>query len=363
MHLIEEPKKPESKKTPGLLERLFGKEDEFDKDENKTVIAHELTHALADQHYDLDAMQKAVKKDDDRSLALSALIEGEATLAMFGAGMDDWEGAEIVKLPAESLDWTFNLLVAVPAVHGRRQEPAQGPADHLRVDDLPLLQGHGLLREADQRRRLGGDRRGLSQPAAIDRADPPSREIPAPSPDLPMAIDLGALKPGAGLEGAGPQRPGRDADWPCCSASTAARRPPPAGTATVTPSSKGPKNRLGLVWLSTWDSEDDAREFTTAYVQYQTARFSDIPRPPREIHDTLWRNVGDQLYVVQRRGLDVAVIEGFPPEATVVAPRGRLPGQEDRDEARSAGAQATDKGKRPVSGRPDLPQIGQKGTD
>ena len=30
-------------------------------------------------------MQKAVKKDDDRSLALSALIEGEATLAMFGA--------------------------------------------------------------------------------------------------------------------------------------------------------------------------------------------------------------------------------------------------------------------------------------
>ena len=56
------------------------------------MIAHELTHALADQHYDLDAMQEAVKKDDDRSLATRALIEGEATLAMFGAGMDDWDG-------------------------------------------------------------------------------------------------------------------------------------------------------------------------------------------------------------------------------------------------------------------------------
>ncbi len=66
MHLIEEPK-VEKKKPPTLLERLFGKKDEFDKDENKTVIAHELTHALADQHYDLDAMQEAVKKDDDRS--------------------------------------------------------------------------------------------------------------------------------------------------------------------------------------------------------------------------------------------------------------------------------------------------------
>ena len=109
MHLIEEPK-VEKKKPPTFLERLFGKKDEFDKDENKTVIAHELTHALADQHYDLDAMQEAVKKDDDRSLAISALIEGEATLAMFGAGMDDWDGDEIVKLPAENLEWTFNLL-------------------------------------------------------------------------------------------------------------------------------------------------------------------------------------------------------------------------------------------------------------
>ena len=110
MHLIEEPKKPESKKKPGLLERLFGKKEGFDKDENKTVIAHELTHALADQHYDLDALQKAVKKDDDRSLALSALIEGEATLTMFGAGMDDWEGAEIVEAARREPGWTFNLL-------------------------------------------------------------------------------------------------------------------------------------------------------------------------------------------------------------------------------------------------------------
>ena len=109
MHLIEEPK-AEKKKPATFLERLFGKKDEFDKDENKTVIAHELTHALADQNYDLDAMQEAVKKDDDRSLAISALIEGEATLAMMGAGMDDWEGIEIIKLPAENLEWTFNLV-------------------------------------------------------------------------------------------------------------------------------------------------------------------------------------------------------------------------------------------------------------
>src|SRR5262249_28278455 len=90
--------------------RIFGKKSAFDKDENKTVIAHELTHALADQHYDLDALQKSVKHDDDRSLALDALIEGDATLAMFGAGMDDWKGDEITKMPAENVGFAFNLI-------------------------------------------------------------------------------------------------------------------------------------------------------------------------------------------------------------------------------------------------------------
>ena len=77
---------------PTFLEKLLGKKGGFDKDENKTVIAHELTHALADQHYGLDALQARTKGDDDRQLALSALIEGEATLAMLGAQMKDWDG-------------------------------------------------------------------------------------------------------------------------------------------------------------------------------------------------------------------------------------------------------------------------------
>ena len=65
MHLIEE-LEAKTKAKPTLLERLFGKTGGFDKDENKTVIAHELTHALSDQHYDLDKLQKDAKHDDDR---------------------------------------------------------------------------------------------------------------------------------------------------------------------------------------------------------------------------------------------------------------------------------------------------------
>ena len=65
MHLIKEPE-AEANKPPTFLERLLGKTGGFDKDENKTVIAHELTHALADQNFNIDAMQKSVKQNDDQ---------------------------------------------------------------------------------------------------------------------------------------------------------------------------------------------------------------------------------------------------------------------------------------------------------
>jgi hypothetical protein len=46
------------------------------------LAAHELTHALEDQHYDLDARIERVQDDADRSFALSAVHEGSATLVM-----------------------------------------------------------------------------------------------------------------------------------------------------------------------------------------------------------------------------------------------------------------------------------------
>ena len=48
------------------------------------ILAHELTHALQDQHFHLEHMMDAVKDNDDRDLALKALAEGDATLSGFG---------------------------------------------------------------------------------------------------------------------------------------------------------------------------------------------------------------------------------------------------------------------------------------
>ena len=43
--------------------------------------AHELTHALQDQHFKLDRLLNAVKHNDDQEIAIHAVIEGDATLA------------------------------------------------------------------------------------------------------------------------------------------------------------------------------------------------------------------------------------------------------------------------------------------
>jgi hypothetical protein len=56
--------------------------DWIDLDGQKPVMAHELTHALQDQHFNLRRFEKWPKGDSDAELAAHALIEGDASWAM-----------------------------------------------------------------------------------------------------------------------------------------------------------------------------------------------------------------------------------------------------------------------------------------
>jgi hypothetical protein len=56
--------------------------DWIDLESQKPVMAHELTHALQDQHFDLRRFERWPRGDSDAELAAHALIEGDATLAM-----------------------------------------------------------------------------------------------------------------------------------------------------------------------------------------------------------------------------------------------------------------------------------------
>src|SRR5713101_3294042 len=56
--------------------------DWIDLDGQKPIMAHELTHALQDQHFNLRRFEHWPKGDSDAELAAHALIEGDATLSM-----------------------------------------------------------------------------------------------------------------------------------------------------------------------------------------------------------------------------------------------------------------------------------------
>ncbi|HEV2860777.1 MAG TPA: hypothetical protein VGX48_07225 [Pyrinomonadaceae bacterium] len=62
--------------------REFHLADWIDLDGQKPVMAHELTHALQDQHFNLRRFQDWPDHESDSELAAHALIEGDAMLAM-----------------------------------------------------------------------------------------------------------------------------------------------------------------------------------------------------------------------------------------------------------------------------------------
>jgi hypothetical protein len=60
----------------------FTTSDRVDPLQLETIMAHELTHALQDQHFDLARLEKWPLHDSDARIAMSALVEGDATLVM-----------------------------------------------------------------------------------------------------------------------------------------------------------------------------------------------------------------------------------------------------------------------------------------
>jgi len=83
-------------------------------DMQKMVLAHELTHALQDQNFNLDHYMRAVRKDDDAEAARQAVVEGYATAAMFQNMLG---GAQLSSLP--SFDTVLGPLI--------RQQMAEFP--------------------------------------------------------------------------------------------------------------------------------------------------------------------------------------------------------------------------------------------
>ncbi len=94
-----------------------------DFEEETTTLAHELSHALADQHFDLDHFMDEAPSNDDENLAHTAVVEGQASWLMVAYNL---------KQEGQPADPTPEMLKSIET------------SDHDPMTDFPVLKGSPL---------------------------------------------------------------------------------------------------------------------------------------------------------------------------------------------------------------------------
>ena len=83
---------------------------------DELTLSHEYVHALQDQHFGVGAKQERLKDDDDRSLALQSLGEGDATLAMVQYARQHFTLEQLTSLGDEAGNVNMDKLQSAPMV-------------------------------------------------------------------------------------------------------------------------------------------------------------------------------------------------------------------------------------------------------
>ena len=83
--------------------------------DQKMVMAHELTHALEDQHFQIEAWAKAARPNDDGELAREAVLEGSAMAAMIDYLLNE-SGRSLKDLPDIDPSMLVGDMGATPAL-------------------------------------------------------------------------------------------------------------------------------------------------------------------------------------------------------------------------------------------------------
>src|SRR5262249_1959000 len=117
-------------------------------------------------------------------------------------------------------------------------------------------------------------------------------------PDLPTEIDLGKLDPGPGWK-----EVGRNVVGEMTLGVLLGRH----GGTNAAAGWDGdrfavfeqPGGRLGLVWMTTWDTEDDAGEFLRGYARFQSTKMGDGVPAPDAFPDAIRRPHQGTVYAVE----------------------------------------------------------------
>ncbi len=280
------------------------------KEPQDPVLAHELSHALADQNFNLAKFIKAGRKSDDGSTARLAVMEGQATWLM---------SEYLARKNGQSLKSSPELVAMMSGENesgGGSQFPVYDKSPlYLRQSLIfPYTKGmlfqDALVHRDDQEafaevfRHPPLSTQQIIHPdkyfAGVKPTDPA-----LPDPHLPRGYkglvggSLGELEHGILLEQyAGKEESAQIAPhWRGCNFEL--RENKKAG-------------RVVLIYASEWDSEDSARRFFGAYRQTLQKKWKKLVIDS-ETPDRITGIGDDGRFVVERKGALVTSMEGMDP--------------------------------------------------
>jgi hypothetical protein len=277
-------------------------------------MAHELTHALQDQHFNLRRFEEWPKGDADAELAAHALIEGDATLAMT---------LYMAKNPLVALAFMRSLGSTNQSSEQFKQAP-RALRDSL---VFPYQEGAEWATQVYKR----GGWPMVSE--AFTKLPQSTEQILHPDKyfayEAPLKMTLPDVR---SLLGANWKRVDYDVngEWSYylildeyLNASAESRRAAAGWAGDRYEIYEGSKaGDIFLAQISAWDTENDAREFFDAYAKrtwrrYKDAKATEITRtaaPAGQISQNerhAWQtNEGD--VIAELRGSRVLILEGIP---------------------------------------------------
>ena len=277
--------------------------DWIELDGQKPVMAHELTHALQDQHFNLKRFEKWPKGDSDAELAAHALIEGDATLAMT---------IYMSKNPLVALAFIRSLGAQEAASEQFRQAPRA-----LRESLLfPYEEGSAWATQLYKR----GGWEMVSQ--AFTKLPQSSEQILHADKyfayEAPQKLALPDFKTSLGPSW---RRIDYDVngEWGLYLIldeflnDQSESKQASAGWAgdRVALYETGKPDEFFLAQLTAWDTPADAREFFDAYAKRTSKRYPDA-KETKAVADRMEWQTGSGAVALELRGSRVAVVEGVP---------------------------------------------------
>jgi hypothetical protein len=283
-------------------EQQFHLADWIDVDGQRPIMAHELTHALQDQHFNLRRFEKWPKGDSDAELATHALIEGDATLAMT---------LYVSSNPLRALTFLKSFLAAETS----SEELDKAPRALRETLLFPYQEGLAWTRALYQNGGWAAVSRAFKTlPESSEQILHPPKyfiheaPVKVSLPDLRLSFGRGWRRIDADVNGEWSFYLILDEFLKSASSSKQAAAGWAGDRYATYESASG---QSAYISLSAWDTEKDAREFFDAYVKRTKLRYADA----RVISErpTAWSaRTSEGDVAIELRANRVLVLEGIP---------------------------------------------------